>query len=68
MRRVETRFTCDRCGQQTTENGAREHPPFDWSPSNLDVIDAEGIPSIEKPLLCKSCRISLNVWLLEGDS
>lgn len=68
MKKVQTVFTCDRCGQQTTENGAREYPPLDWSSSNLDVIDAEGIPSIEKPLLCKSCRVSLNAWLIEGAS
>lgn len=65
MKKVQTVFTCDRCGTQATEYGDRQHPPTQWSSSTLDVIDTHGTPSIEQPLLCGSCRASLNVWLDE---
>lgn len=62
MRQVKTVWTCDRCEWTSTEYGAKEHPPFGWDTSTLEVVGAGGMSARKRPLLCKSCRESLSVW------
>lgn len=63
MRRVETTFTCDRCGVTETLRGDVGSPPLRWHASVLEFIDADKCPQRETALLCPMCRSSLGAWL-----
>ena len=66
MRKVQTTFTCDRCGTTETESGDKPYPPMRWCISTLEIIDECNFAERKNVLLCFGCRASLRSWLEVG--